>query len=293
MLFLLLVTAEAFVGTFRRHPLQVLRSAAIEEPRTELSDSFDSAVADASGALRDATNSGEMLVRMDFDTSGGDATYTTLKNSMEFTRAVAADWARDLDGKTLCLFFPDAGAAALAASQWKVGQNESLVPANVRLAGFPRDKVQDDDAAIFVICPKASEATATERLVETAAETMDTPVAILNPELVDMGTTGYGLAGRMLKQRLLDNMLPIFCLRTLEWGALVKTYPMPYSVYQADDAEPGGYRYLKSSKTLPNGEDLEEIYEEFNPPLEDENGGNPFSQAADGLGKFIQGFSKL
>ena len=56
------------------------------------------------------------------------------------------------------------------------------------------------------------------------------PIALLNPELVDMGTTGYGMAGRMFKERLLDTLVPCYYLRTLDWGALARTYPKPYSV---------------------------------------------------------------
>lgn len=262
--------------------------------RTELSDSFAGAVADASSALVAAVRNGQLLMRIDFDTSSGDQTYTTLKNSIEFCRGVSSAWAAELDGDTLCLFFPDAGAAALAASQWKMGTDESLVPNNVRVAGFPRDRLAQDDAAVLIVCPRASEATATEKLIDTASTELK-PIAVLNPELVDMGTTGYGLSGRLLKQRLLDNLLTVYCLKTLEWGVLVKTYPALYSVYQDDPAVPGGYTYLKSMSAMPNGEVLEEIYLEFNPPdpADDASSNSPFSQAIKGFGSFIDGFSKL
>ncbi|KAJ8611868.1 hypothetical protein CTAYLR_005784 [Chrysophaeum taylorii] len=270
--------------------------APVVPERTQLSESFDGAVADAASALRTAISRGEMMVRLDFDTTLGDATYTTLKNSIEFAKGLSADWATSVDGR-LCLFFPDSGAAALAANQWKMSTEESLVPENVRVAGFPRDRLEDGDRAILVVCPRASEAAATEKLVAEAGERF-IPLAMLNPELVDMGTTGFGLAGRMLRERLIDKLTQVYCLKTLEWGALAKTYPMPYSVYQRDPAVPEGYKFLKSLARLPNSDDLEEIFEEFNPAGGDDDGpagggGNPLANFARSFGKFVDGFSKL
>ena len=69
-------------------------------------------------------------------------------------------------------------------------------------------------------------------------------VALLNPYLVDMGTTGYGMAGRLFKERFVDALEPCYYLRTLEWGALARTYPRPYSVWRQCGLEEnveGGY----------------------------------------------------
>lgn len=258
---------------------------------TPLSDSFEGAVADASGALLRCIGDGELRVRLDFDTSCGDATYTPLKQSMEFAREVAIEWALSLeDGEVLAVWFPDAGAAALARREWKVDDPAvALVPPNVRLAAFPRDAIEDGDAAFFALCPRAPERDATEALVVGASGT-GRPVALLNPYLVDMGTTGFGMSGRMFKERLVDTLKPAYYLRTLDWGAVARTYPRAYALWKEDAAADGGYALVKRFDALPNDEDLEELYYAEN---SGGGGGDPLSAALGELGKFVANFGKL
>jgi len=54
--------------------------------KTELPDSFDHALVIAVEAARDAIEAGHSRLRIDFDTTLGDMTYTTLKNSMPLVR---------------------------------------------------------------------------------------------------------------------------------------------------------------------------------------------------------------
>lgn len=49
---------------------------------SELPDSFDDALKIAVGCTSDAFEAGKRRVRVDFDTTAGDQTYTTLKNSL-------------------------------------------------------------------------------------------------------------------------------------------------------------------------------------------------------------------
>ena len=84
---------------------------------------------------------------------------------------------------------------------------QAEVPPNVRVAGFPREPLEDADGGVFILCPRAPERDACELLVNTASESL-VPVAILNPYLVDMGTTGFGMAGRMFKERFSDTRRP-------------------------------------------------------------------------------------
>ncbi|KAJ1447896.1 hypothetical protein M885DRAFT_541145 [Pelagophyceae sp. CCMP2097] len=258
---------------------------------TELSGSFDGAVGDASQSLIQAVRDGYLKLRVDFDTTLGDATYTTLTSSMPFAKAVAYEWATDLAlrNATLALYFPDAGSAASAQHQWK----DKPLPPNTRFASFPRDKPQPGDAAFFVICPRATEADATSALVEamTGGEaTSPRPVVLLNPALVDMGTTGYGLAGRNLRNRLINVLEPAYYLRALDWGVLARNYPKKFSVWYEDADATDGYRYVQSFDTQPNGEVLEELYDELQPPSE--GGGGPMG-IFDAVGKFIENFQRM
>ena len=59
---------------------------AVASQRTELPDSFDHALMTAVEATKDAIEAGHTRLRIDFDTTLGDITYTTLKNSMPLVR---------------------------------------------------------------------------------------------------------------------------------------------------------------------------------------------------------------
>ena len=92
---LLLAPAVAFLRAPARQPT-LPRSSTTSEPTTSeladataLSDSFDGAVQDASRGLLKSIGDGNRMLRLDFDTSMGDATYTQLKLSLDFARDVA------------------------------------------------------------------------------------------------------------------------------------------------------------------------------------------------------------
>jgi len=262
--------------------------------RTTLSESFEGAVSDAVGAVLRGVADGEALLRVDFDTSGGDETYTTFTNSLEFARNLAFRLGPEFE--RLCLYFPDAGAAAGTKNQWE--ERFGTVPETLRFAAFPRDAPLASDAAFFVVCPKASEAVACEALVDDVGRDQRKPVILLNPELVDMGSTGYGYAGRVLKKRLLDSFLQAYYLKTIPWGAVAKTHPSRVSVYQEI---PGGYRLIDVRDALPNGDDLDDLFELVaqDDDGEDGDGGggggkkNALEDIASGFSKFARGFSKL
>ena len=130
---------------------------------TELPNTFQDAVGRAVERSMASIKAGKMRVRIDFDTSIGDMTYTSLKNSLpmmkEFaiglTRAMDLTMSIDVpddpmtneDGTTastavpsinnspeseglatMRIFFPDMGAAALARRDWKLGTQVAEVP---------------------------------------------------------------------------------------------------------------------------------------------------------------------
>ena len=102
-----------------------------EARATPLSDDFDGAVQDAANGLLGAIQDGSLKLRLDFDTSMGDETYTKLKLSTEFARDVAIEWALSMEeDENLVLFFPDAGAAALARQEgrWIIWRRRKCLP---------------------------------------------------------------------------------------------------------------------------------------------------------------------
>ena len=104
-----------------------------------------------------------------------------------------------------------------------------------------------------------------------------------------MGVTGFGMAGRRLRERLLDGLVNIYYLRTLQWGALTRVWPNAFSVWQEDEGAGGGYRLIRSQSTLPSNPEVEDIYDIENGNLQERKGGGFLDQ----LGDFANGMMKL
>lgn len=196
---------------------------------------------------------------------------------------------------TVRLYFPDAGSAALAQRDWKVGTPESLVPPSTRFASLSRDRPAATDRALIMVCPKASEVDSLKVVLRDVEEELNIPVIFINPELVNMGVTGFGAAGRMLREQLIDTLVNTYYLRTLEWGAVTRAYPRAFTVHQTDAAAEGGYRIVKTTERLLNSEQLDELFDELFSAGgaaggAGASGGNGFFKS---LGAFIDGFSKI
>ena len=187
------------------------------------------------------------------------------------------------------VFFPDEGSAALARRDWS-----DLVPPCVEFASCGGVQMQDftKDMLVFFFCPKASESEYVEQLLlktETTSEVLKLTVFV-NPKLVDMGVTGFGMAGRLLRERLIDPLTYTYYLRTLQWGALTRRWPQAFSVWQEDADAAGGYRLISTLDQLPSNPEVEDIYDI-------ENGAKDAPQDGFGLlnslGDFVNGMMKL
>jgi hypothetical protein len=111
----------------------------------------------------------------------------------------------------------------------------------------------------------------------------------VNPNLVDMGVTGFGMVGRRLRERLLDGLTDIYYLRTLPWGALTRMWPNSYTVWQEEETAEGGYKLIRTLPFLPSNPEVEDIYDIENGTMEERKGGGPL----DALGDFVNGMMKL
>jgi len=134
------------------------------------------------------------------------------------------------EGPVARIYFPDEGSAALARRDWS-----ELVPSCVEYSSCGGVQMQDvsKDMLIFFFCPKASESEYVEELLQKSEESAaDLKMTVfVNPNLVDMGVTGFGMAGRLLRERLIDNLTNTYYLRTLQWGALTRKWPQAFSVW--------------------------------------------------------------
>lgn len=318
---------------------------------TELPDSLDDAADIGAEACASFQESAGPLARcrVDFDTSIGDATYTSLKSSTEFMQKMTSSLCnamipgvqemrmdqmmrvsqakaglrelgepsdedddevqakrkelvqtirtdgRDSDatyeGPVARIYFPDEGNAALARRDW-AGNN--MVPPCVQFSSCGGVQVQDvsKDVLVFFFCPKASESDQVEQLLKKAEEeSPDLKLSIfVNPNLVDMGVTGFGMAGRLLRERLIDPLTQTYYLRTLNWGALTRVWPRSFSVWQDDANAEGGYRIISALNRLPSNPEVEDIYdiENGNMAAKGEGGG-----LLDQFGDFVNGMMKL
>jgi Domain of unknown function (DUF1995) len=193
------------------------------------------------------------------------------------------------------VYFPDEGNAALARRDWAAANPD--LPSCVQFSSCGGVQVQDisNDVLVFFFCPKASESEYVEQLL-TKTEEKATNLLLtvfVNPNLVDMGVTGFGMAGRMLRERLLDGLMGTYYLRTLAWGALTRSWPSAYSIWQEDGSADGGYRLIKTLNYLPSNPDVEDIYDAENRGASGSDGrpkgGNPLDQ----IGSFVQGMMRL
>jgi Domain of unknown function (DUF1995) len=367
-------------GFESRQQSTAIRAAAFEWPEpparfelrpgqpTELPDSLaDAAVraAEATKAYYDATTGGSAgmttRVRVDFDTSIGDETFTILKQSTEFMqqyvtalsyalipglleqrqaelmavvqakaelqalacdngilmiddrqqredelvqliasngRNVSATVGRN--GTVVRIYFPDEGSAALARRDWT-----PVVPTCVQFASCngiqPQSQQQNQVAIQLFFCPRASDSDAVEALLsraERVAVEGKQPLPLLtvfvNPVLVDMGVTGFGLAGRRLRERLLDSLVGVYYLRTLPWGALTRQWPAAYTLWQEDSNAVGGYKLLANlNNRLPSNPEVEDLYD-----IATSSNGNGERKSKGGnlleqLGDFVNGMMRL
>lgn len=194
------------------------------------------------------------------------------------------------EGAKLRIYFPDEGSAALARRDWK-----SEVPSCVEFSACGGVQVADTskDAVVLFFCPRASEAEFVEEILYEMEEKRGDELMLtvmVNPLLVDMGVTGFGMAGRRLRERLIDGLVPAYYLRTLQWGALTRVWPQLFTVWQEDANESTGYRMIKAMDRLPSNPEVEDIYDIENGDMNAPSEGFGLLNA---LGDFVNGMTRL
>jgi hypothetical protein len=214
----------------------------------------------------------------------------------------AASTTTSWNGPIARIYFPDEGSAALARRDWLLPGKVPSCCAFSSCGGIQLQDIQKDKL-VFFFCPKATEAANVEAILAkyndidsetTSGGGSDNNLvrlfAFVNPRLVDMGVTGFGMAGRLLRERLIDTLTSTYYLRTLEWGALTRQWPDAFSVYQEDPSIlDGGYRLIKVMNRLPSNPEVEDIYDIEN-GLQD---AKPSGGILDQFGDFVNGMMRL
>jgi hypothetical protein len=148
----------------------------------------------------------------------------------------------------LRVFFPDAGAAALARRDW--GEK----PYSIRGISDLKSQIQPDEELFIFIEPSSVEVNQVEELCNEAA---DRPVVLLNPRLEDVATIGIGYAGRQLRERFLSLFDSCYYLQPLEGYAISRCYPFPWQVWL--EKSEGEYELIAEEPRKPSGEALNQI----------------------------------
>ncbi|MGB5974532.1 MAG: DUF1995 family protein [Nodosilinea sp.] len=150
-------------------------------------------------------------------------------------------------GLVFKIYFPDAGAAALARRDWG---NPDFV---VRGIGELHSEMEPDDQAYLFVEPSSIEVSQVE---DMCTEAGDKFVIMLNPKLEDVATIGIGYAGRQLRDRFLSTLEPVYYLRPLEGAVLLRCYPHPWQVWQETDS---GYVLLAEMPEKPGSEAIDRV----------------------------------
>ena len=145
------------------------------------------------------------------------------------------------------VFFPDAGAAALAKRDWN---NPDFV---VRGINEIQATVEPDDDAFLVVNPSAVEVQDVEKLCN---EAQDRPVILLNPTLEDVSIVGIGYAARQIRERFLSTLTSCYYYRPMPDAAVLRRHPKGWQVWQEIDNQ---YQLQAELPERPSSEDLDKI----------------------------------
>ncbi|GAB4229344.1 MAG: DUF1995 family protein [Elainellaceae cyanobacterium] len=150
-------------------------------------------------------------------------------------------------GDKLRVYFPDAGAAALARRDW--GEK----PYAIRGISDMRATIKPDEELIVFVEPSSVEVQDVEKLCEQAAERS---IVLLNPRMEDIANIGIGYAGRQLRERFLSTFESCYYIRPLEGAAVFRAFPGPWQVWVEKD---DGYELIAEEPQKPIGEALDRI----------------------------------
>ncbi len=150
-------------------------------------------------------------------------------------------------GSQMRVYFPDAGAAALARRDW--GEK----PYAIRGISDLKSEIQPEERVVVFVEPSSVEVADVERLCQDAG---DRTVILLNPRMEDIATIGIGYAGRQLRERFLTLFESCYYLQPLEGAAILRAYPSPWQVWLEKDDD---YELVLESPQKPVGEALEQV----------------------------------
>ncbi len=204
----------------------------------ELPKDLDEAIAQAKTATKAALEDGYRLVQVEI----GIPELKIQPIAEEFLPLF-----EELFGDRFKVYFPDAGAAALARRDW--GER----PYIIRGLSEPKGQIQPEDEGFLFVEPSAVEVNTLEKMCEQAG---DRPTVILLPKLENVAIIGIGLAGRQLRERFLSTIESCYYIQPNQGYAVFRCYPSPWQVW----LEKGDtYELISETAAKPVGDDLERL----------------------------------
>jgi Domain of unknown function (DUF1995) len=209
----------------------------------ELPNTLEDAIAQAQVATQAALTDGYTRLQVEL-------VFPELKHMSVAEQFIPAFQAYD---SRLKVFFPDAGAAALARRDW------AGVPFKIEDIGSGRiasleSKIQPEDEIFVFVAPTSVEVPQLEKLCEYIG---DRPFVILNPRLDDAGVVGIGYAARKTRDRFISTLESCYYLRPVddETGVL-RCYPRQWEVWMQKS---GNYEKIADLAKKPAGDELDLI----------------------------------
>lgn len=270
----------------------------------EIPSSLSNTAQQAADASQAALLAGRRRLFIEVNTTGGDETYTLLKQSLPVARLILAKLQSVQsfsDGAKQVVLLPDSGSAALARRDWEQEAGTSgLLQGPSGYDDFSLEHVfisgldgwrsswtvsGNSEATCFVIvAPRAGEVEGMERAVDAAG---DAPIFILNPDLVDMGVTGMSLTARDLRTRLIDSFEYAYYLKVFTWGVLLRAYPGMWGVWVDDAESTSGFRCIANVESRPSTQELDQLLDS-----EDGRSGAASGSWLDKFSRFMQTYMK-
>jgi len=156
-------------------------------------------------------------------------------------------------GSRLNVFFPDAGAAALARRDWvdAVFRISDIGTGKASTAG---SKIQPEEEIFLFVAPTSVEVPQLEKI---CAEIGDRPIIMLNPRLEDSGVVGIGFAARQTRERFISTIESCYYLRPVDdETALFRCYPGLWEIWVETNNQ---YQKIAELPTKPSGDEIDII----------------------------------
>ncbi|MGF1522862.1 MAG: DUF1995 family protein [Leptolyngbyaceae cyanobacterium] len=184
------------------------------------------------------------------------------------------------------VYFPDAGAAALARRDW---QEPDF---SIRGINEAKGRLEADDEACLIVEPSSVEVNDVEEFCNAATEQY---VVMLNPKLEDIAMIGIGYAGRQLRERFLSTLESCYYLQPLEGVTLLRIYPGPWQVW--GETEDDNYELLGEFPRKPSGEAIANLFADSDSDTEDGSTGTTANRPKKSgifaeLGQFIRALTQ-